>query len=320
MELFIPDAIDVRRGVPFTARSSWPKMPGKFAALALLLASALAPLSTAQRKPMPRVEFEGSDIIRRRQEWFYKQRTYPLGLIPAGARLRALQHLEEMRKRETTESTRSGTPNGPAAVTNAPTPGWMPLGPQPTNSPFFTPFTSGRVTALVADRCDSSGKTVYLGGAEGGVWKTTDGGTTWVPLTDFQPSLATGSIALDTSSCTGTPAHANAIYVGTGEENFSIDSYYGAGVLKSTDGGATWTVFGASAFPGTGFPVARNANGPYIGAIAVDPANSNIVLAALRGFGSSFDEGIWRSTNGGNSWVHVLPVTAFNNIRATDVA
>ena len=288
-------------------------------ALALLLASALALLSTAERKPMPRVGLEDSDIIRRRQEWFYEQRTYPLGFIPAGARLRALRHLEEMRKRETTESTRGGAPKESAAITNAPIPAWMPLGPQPTNSVFFAPFTSGRVTALAVDRCDSSGKTVYLGGAEGGVWKTSDAGTTWTPLTDFQPSLATGSIALDTSACTGTPAHANAIYIGTGEENFSADSYYGAGVLKSTDGGATWTVFGASSFPGTGFPIDQNANGPYIGAIGVDRANSNIVLAALRGFGSSFDEGVWRSTNGGSSWAHVLPVTAFNNIRGTDV-
>jgi len=310
------ESYDAHQVVPSAVRSSWLQIVGRSAALVLLLASALASLSTAQRKPMPRVELEDSDVILRRQEWFYRQRTYPLGFIPAGARLRALQHLEEMQRREAAQSTRGGSPNGPAAVTNA----WLPLGPRPTNSLFFTPFTSGRVTALAVDRCDSSGKTIYLGGAEGGVWKTTDGGTTWIPLTDFQPSLATGSIALDTSSCTGTPAHANAIYVGTGEENFSIDSYYGAGVLKSTDGGATWTVFGASAFPGTGFPVALNANGPYIGAIAVDPANSNIVLAALRGFGSSFDEGIWRSTNGGNSWVHVLPVTAFNNIRATDVA
>src|SRR3989454_6319631 len=135
MELFIPDAIDVRRGVPFTARSSWPKMPGKFAALALLLASALAPLSTAQRKPMPRVELEDSDVILRRQEWFYRQRTYPLGFIPAGARLRALQHLEEMQRRGTAPSTHCGTPNGPAAGPNASPPARVPLRPRPTHSP-----------------------------------------------------------------------------------------------------------------------------------------------------------------------------------------
>ena len=59
------------------------------------------------------------------------------------------------------------------------------------------------------------------------MWKTTNGGTTWTPLTDRQASTAIGSIALD-------PSNPSTIYAGTGEENFSGDSYYGAGILKST--------------------------------------------------------------------------------------
>jgi photosystem II stability/assembly factor-like uncharacterized protein len=300
---------------PFT----WVKNPAKRLVLGVLFASAAVPLSIAQQKPMPHARGNQSDIVRRRQNWFYAQRSYPLGYIPRGARLRALQHLEEMRKRETAENASLLGPGRPQALTGVNLSRWVPLGPQPTNSLFFSPFTSGRVTALMTDPCDSTGQTVYLGAAEGGVWKTTDGGATWTPLTDFEPSLATGSIALDTSSCTGTPAHANAIYVGTGEEDFSVDSYYGADVLKSTDGGSTWTVFGASTFTGAVVPINVDADGPYVGAITLDPANSNIILAALKGFGSSFDEGIWRSTNGGNNWVHVLPATPYSNISATAV-
>lgn len=289
----------------------------RFALLTLLFACPLGPLSRAQQKPLPRETEEPTDVARRRQEWFHKQRAFPLKHIPAGARARALEHLAAMRMREAAQHTSGDIPNAPGAPPNSPNPAWVALGPQPTNSPFFTPFTSGRTTALAVDRCDSTGKTVYLGGAEGGVWKTTDGGMNWTPLTDFQPSLATGSIALDTSLCMGTPAHANAIYVGTGEEDFSVDSYYGAGVLKSTDGGSTWTVFGASAFTGTTVP--QTPGGPRIGAIAIDPANTSILLAAVDGFQTGFDEGLWRSTNGGSTWVHVLPTTPFNNIVATDV-
>ena len=289
----------------------------RFALLALLLACPLGPLSRAQQKPLPQETEEQRDVARRRQEWFYKQRAFPLKHVPPGARARALGHLEAMLQREAAQRTSGETSNPSEAPPGSQNPSWVALGPQPTNSPFFAPFTSGRITALAVDRCDSTGKTVFLGGAEGGIWKTMDGGINWSPLTDSQPSLATGSIALDTSACVGTPAHANAIYVGTGEEDFSVDSYYGAGVMKSTDGGSTWTVFGASAFTGTSVP--QTPAGPRIGTIAIDPANSSILLAAVDGFQTGFDEGLWRSTNAGSTWVHVLPTTPLNNIVATDV-
>jgi len=89
------------------------------------------------------------------------------------------------------------------------------------------------VTALAVDTTDTSGQTLFLCSAAGGVWRTTTGGTSWISLTDTQPSLAVGSIAID-------PNNHNNIYVGTGEENFNGDAYFGAGVLKSTDG-ETWS-------------------------------------------------------------------------------
>ena len=104
---------------------------------------------------------------------------------------------------------------------------WTPIGPQPTSA--GTNFvTSGRVNSIAIDPRNNN--IVYAGAAEGGVWKSTDGGATWKPLTDAQPSMANGAIALD-------PSNPDTVYVGTGEENFAIDSYYGAGILKSTDAG-----------------------------------------------------------------------------------
>jgi photosystem II stability/assembly factor-like uncharacterized protein len=140
---------------------------------------------------------------------------------------------------------------------------------------------------------------VYLGGAQGGVWKSIDAGATWTPKTDSQASLTIGSIAIDSGSC--NPAPCKVIYVGSGEQNFSGDSYYGAGILKSTDSGETWALLGASVFQNPG------GGGAHIGGIAVHPSNSQIVLAAATG-------GIYRSTDAGQTWTPVQGGSA-----ATDV-
>ena len=130
------------------------------------------------------------------------------------------------------------------------------------------------------------------------MWKTTDGGANWTPLTDDQPSLATGSIAL-------APSSPDIVYVGTGEQNNSGDSYYGAGILKSTDGGSTWTQL-ANPFVGP-FSTSRvNGGGARIGAIAVHPSNPNVVLAAIDKTPAS-TAGIYRSADGGATWTQVLP-------------
>jgi hypothetical protein len=80
------------------------------------------------------------------------------------------------------------------------------------------PVVAGRVSALAVDSTNSN--VLYAGAADGGAWKTTDAGVHWTPLTDSQPSLAVGSIAID-------PSNHSTIYVGTGEENFSGDSKSG---------------------------------------------------------------------------------------------
>jgi hypothetical protein len=177
------------------------------------------------------------------------------------------------------------------------------LGPQPTAKTMFYGNVSGRVTALAVDPCDATGNTVYAGGADGGVWVSFNAlsgkPVTWQPLTDDQPSLSTGALAMVSSSCQMVNGHMQSqeILVGTGESNYALDNIYGAGVLRSTDGGQTWTqdsTFTASASPGPG------ASGPHIAALAVQSNQANpVILAAVQGAdfaaGGPLLSGVWRS-------------------------
>jgi photosystem II stability/assembly factor-like uncharacterized protein len=128
-------------------------------------------------------EKEERDVQRQRQEWFYRQRAYPHNYVPAGAHQRALKRLEQKLTAE--ETTRTLFALSAPAASN---PSWTFIGPQPIDTPYSAPVVSGRVTALAVD--PNNVNTVYLGGAQGGVWKTTNGGTTWTPLTDTQASTA----------------------------------------------------------------------------------------------------------------------------------
>jgi hypothetical protein len=239
---------------------------------------------------------EHGDEIRERAEWFYRQRAYPLEHIPHGARLRALTQLEEMKGIEQSKSAPFAQP--------LVSPSWTLIGPRPSTPlpfPFSgSPTVSGRVTALAVDPTNSN--VVYLGAADGGVWKTSDGGTNWTPLTDTQKSLSVGAIAID-------PSNHNTIYVGTGEGNYAAggiigDSYFGVGILKSTNGGSTWTQmsgpfvgpFGSSDLDGAAF----------IGALAVSPSNSQVLLAGVASASSSNPSGVYRSADGGGTWTLVL--------------
>ena len=213
----------------------------------------------------------------KRSEWFRKLRAYPLDRIPPNARLHSLQQVGQMMESESTGEA------GPLASVS-----WTLAGPQPTNTAFSYPTTSGRVTALAVDPSNSS--IVYLGAAEGGIWKTTNGGSVWSPLTDTQASLSTGSIAI-------APSNDQIIYAGTGEEDFSGDSYFGLGVLKSTNAGSSWTMLSGP------FAAGRM----YIGSIAVHPTNPNTVLAGT-------SSGVYLTTDGGNTWTQVLSGAAATGV------
>jgi len=271
-------------------------------ALGVLLAGSAAhaqqsgkPRPAAQEASAGEARPEGDRPLER-MEWFYQQRAFPLKEIPPGMRLRAVQHLEEMLRRERERGLLQAE-----AVEASPTM-WTLIGPQPTNSPPFA--VSGRIGGLAVDPTDAN--IVYLGGAQGGVWKTTNGGQTWLPLSDDLPSLAVGSLAIDPSSC--NPAPCRTIYAGTGEQTFSTSSYYGAGVLKSTDGGLTWRQLGnppGAPFVGP-FSSGRLGGAAFIGSIAVSPAQPGVVLAGVSFFLGGPASGIYRSTDGGETWTVVL--------------
>ena len=210
------------------------------------------------------------------QDWFYGQRARPYPAIPAMAWTGALRR----------SSLPSVMPYRAGLRALAAT-SWTAIGPAPTGA---TPNTdvfgsnSGRVTALAFD---ASNNILYAGAAEGGLWKTADGGSTWAPLTDNQPSLAVGAIAID-------PTRPQTLYVGTGEPNNNGDGYYGAGILKTTDGGVSWTLLGADAATFGGGRYATH-YGTTISRIALDPNNAQHILVGA-------SNGFWFSPDGGATW------------------
>jgi photosystem II stability/assembly factor-like uncharacterized protein len=176
-------------------------------------------------------------------------------------------------------------------------PTWSPIGPAPIPNGQTTPSTpvSGRVTAIVVD--PNSATIVYVGTAQGGLYRSTNGGTNWTPLMDNAASLAIGALAL---SADGTK-----LYVGTGEGNLSGDSYAGVGVYRIDNPATTATLNG----PFDGMSGGAHAfKFTSITGIAVDPSNADRIYVAstaggigmaadwLLGAGAS-PTGLYRSTN-----------------------
>lgn len=281
----------------------------------LILALTIGPLIAQNASPFDETQDrkeEINDLVRRRAQWYFQQRRSAQGHVPGSLRLQALAENE---KRISTEGTFADrvSMNGFAIAPN--TNSWTSLGPAPTANTLFYGNVSGRVTAVASDPCDATGNTVYVGAADGGVWVTFNAlsqtAVSWKPLTDDQPSLSTGALALDSLSCQtiNGQSQSNAIFVGTGESNFALDNLYGAGVLRSADGGQTWQR--DSTFVGS-LASSKNASGPYIAKIAVQPGQSNpVLLAAIQGTdfssGGTLLSGIWRSTDGGQHWSRVQP-------------
>jgi uncharacterized protein (TIGR03437 family) len=255
-------------------------------------------------------------------EWFYEQRAYPLKEIPLGARMRALTYLEDDERR--LRQLKSVQLDGATRPETMQEPVWQALGPQPIangNTGAVQRPTSGRVSAVVLDPGYDgvNNRTVYAGAAQGGLWRSRDNGATWVPLIDDQPSLAVGSVAID-------PSNPSVIYVGTGEGNGSGDSYYGAGLLKSVDGGATWTqITGPVSTFNPQVPAFLNSS---ISAITIDPTNTQTVYICTKTagtYGASGgsgtapvgQRGVWKSTDGGATWRNLDPFSG--GVNANDL-
>ena len=160
------------------------------------------------------------------------------------------------------------------------------------------PSRGGRVTTVTG--VPSQPRTFYMGVASGGLFRTTDGGGTWVPLTDGRIPLGSmGSIAVADSN-------PNIIYVGTGSDGVRSNVSTGRGVYKTTDGGETWQFVGLY-------------NAGQIGAVRIHPTNPDIVWVAAYGdvFKANSERGVFKTVDGGKSWKKVLYVN--DKLGAMDV-
>ena len=211
--------------------------------------------------PVPDPRAGQSEEIKQPNEYFHFQRAWPHHDIPAGAYANALSQARAM-------------PAARSAVA------WEAAG--PTN-------VGGRVTAIAVD--PANGARFWVGAADGGVLRTTDGGNSYTPLLDDFGGLSIGALIHH-------PTDADVLLAGTGEANASGDSYDGIGILKTTDGGDSWVV--------AGLPESQR-----IGKMVYDATNPSIVHAAVSGglFSAGPHRGMYRSTDAGDSWHQTLFVS-----------
>jgi hypothetical protein len=246
-----------------------------------------------------------------REQWFWRGRTAPPGQRPAELRLQAFQRKLELRalRRANTQLNIS-----PALSAQSPNSQWASLGPSPINLNLGGNFGNygfvvGRVTAIAVDQTDSSGNTVYVGGAYGGLWKSTNSAAsdpatvTWTPLLDDQPTLAVGAVTLK-------PDNNQVVLVGTGEPNNSPYTYYGVGILRSADGGGTWSLIGSAdsgtwSFRGVGFSrIVFSADNTSLAVAAAAQTNGDQLGASQ----PATRPGIYYTLDAGLTW-HLATVT-----------
>lgn len=209
-------------------------------------------------------------------EWAWQQRAYPYDKFDFEQLKEAVVQAQSMR----IEARKT-----PAALSAA----WVERG--PTN-------IGARVSDIVIHPLNTD--IIYAAISSGGVLRSADGGYNWTPISDDLPVLTIGAIALD-------PQDPDVIYVGTGEANAHSFSWFGMGMYKSTDAGATWSYIGLE-------------DTRYIARIVVDPMNSDRVWVAGTGslFGTNPERGIYRSLDAGETWDLVLALT--DSTAGTDVA
>ena len=210
---------------------------------------------------------QDNDNPARRFEEFRKEREYPLGAVPDFARENAIKQMDRMVHEK----------NSPA-LNLAQQPEWKNIGPFDIG---------GRMKSVVIQPDDP--QIVYAAAAAGGIWKTTDGGNNWVPLFDFENSIAFGSLAMD-------PNNSSILYAATGEAVNNTLAYLGSGIYKSTDAGSSWKL--------VGIPEA----GAY-SKIIVHRLNSNVIYAGA----TKRARGLYRSLDAGKTWERM------NDYNVTDV-
>lgn len=201
----------------------------------------------------------------KRWEYFMEPRVYPTGRLPK-PNIAWEQHQLFQKKYTTKKGVNNKSAN------------WTPLGPTNWSSIGWNPGI-GRINCVAVDPNNSS--IIYVGSPAGGCWKTTDGGASWSPMTDNLASLGVSGIAID-------PNNSNIVYIATGDG----DGYdtYSIGVLKSIDGGLTWSSTGLN-WTTTQARVMRK--------IIVNPNNSSELIVAT-------SNGLYQTLNGGTSWNPIL--------------
>jgi len=285
----------------------------------LLTLSSFSLLSTAHAQgakktaPETPVADADDDHEEQRSEWFLRGRVVP-GKSSAELRHRAYETKMQARAARLAHA-RATRPNLQSPTSSG---GWTSLGPVPLASDAtgdgFQNYdqVSGRATAVAIDPADASGNTIYIGGAQGGVWKSTNAAAsianslTWTAVTDDQATLSIGAIAIQPGNL--NPAQ-SVILVGTGEADNSADSYFGLGILRSADGGNTWMLIstangGAYSFSGLGaarmaFSTAVGQTSTVVAAMAA--TNEGVTDGALT---SNTYRGLYTSTDAGQTWTY----------------
>lgn len=203
----------------------------------------------------------------KRWEWFTEPRVYP-----TGDRMQIEKAMFNVKDKLFRNSSANKTIPSIMQVGN-----WTLLGPTtviPTNG-----GDAGRICSIEIDPTNSNH--IFTGAPAGGLWESTNGGTSWSTNTDDLPVLGIGDISID-------PTNTNIMYIGTGDAD-ATDSY-SAGVLKSTDGGMTWNITGLSFLVSQGVSVSR---------VLINPNNTNMIFAGT-------STGVYRSLDAGATWVKTL--------------
>ncbi|MGH7598227.1 MAG: fibronectin type III domain-containing protein [bacterium] len=248
-------------GISFTASAQLKKVQEKQVNLKKILSDYNAYLAS---RPDSVNNRKGSGVKPfRRLEWFLESRLDENGNYPVGARWNAFieqQRVTGLRK------------NSAVQAAN-----WMSIGPN---------NIAGRIPDLAFD--PNNPNVIWAGTAAGGVWRSTDGGSSWTPMNDQLPSLSVSCVVVH-------PTNSNIIYIGTGDHfGYAGD---GVGVLKSIDGGATWTQTGLSWQLSAAMSIYE---------MVIDPGNPEVLVAAT-------SDGIYRTSDGGSTWTQQLNLASGRN-------
>lgn len=164
---------------------------------------------------------------------------------------------------------------------------------------YLTDYTevSGRVTVTVPDISDPTGNSYFVGSANGGIWKTIDGGKHWTSLTNDVTDSSGNPVPVSIGGMAQSVSSPNILYAATGVGDNELDSKPGTGVLKSSDGGKTWRVIGNSATVLGGAKTVK---------VVISSNDPNVAYVAAAADGANTTGAVYKTTNGGTTWINVL--------------